>query len=43
MNYVFTIDYSQNASGEFFINADKYTAEIVPVYKRKTEHSSVAV
>lgn len=32
---VFTIDYSQNASGEFFINADKYTAEIVPVYKRK--------
>lgn len=40
---VFTIDYSQNASGEFFINADKYTAEIVPVYKRKTEHSSVAV
>lgn len=35
VNYVFTIDYSQNASGEFFINADKYTAEIVPVYKRK--------
>lgn len=34
VNYVFTIDYSQNASGEFFINADKYTAEIVPVYKR---------
>lgn len=32
---VFTIDYNQNASGEFFINADKYTAEIVPVYKRK--------
>ncbi len=32
---VFTIDYSRNASGEFFINADKYTAEIVPVYKRK--------
>lgn len=31
---VFTIDYSQNASGEFFINADKYTAEIVPIYKR---------
>jgi hypothetical protein len=35
VNNVFTIDYSQNASGEFFINADKYTAEIVPVYKRK--------
>lgn len=35
VNYVFTIDYSQNASGEFFINADKYSAEIVPVYKRK--------
>lgn len=35
VNYVFTIYYSQNASGEFFINADKYTAEIVPVYKRK--------
>lgn len=35
VNYVFTIDYSQNASGEFFINADKYTAEIVPIYKRK--------
>lgn len=35
VNKVFTIDYSQNASGEFFINADKYTAEIVPVYKRK--------
>lgn len=35
VNYVFTIDYNQNASGEFFINADKYTAEIVPVYKRK--------
>lgn len=34
VNYVFTIDYSQNASGEFFINADKYTAEIVPIYKR---------
>lgn len=34
VNYVFTIDYSRNASGEFFINADKYTAEIVPVYKR---------
>lgn len=32
---VFTIDYNQNADGEFFINADKYTAEIVPVYKRK--------
>lgn len=31
---VFTIGYSQNASGEFFINADKYTAEIVPIYKR---------
>lgn len=31
---VFTIDYSQNASSEFFINADKYTAEIVPIYKR---------
>ena len=31
---VFTIDYNQNASGEFFINADKYTAEIVPIYKR---------
>lgn len=31
---VFTIDYSQNASGEFFINADKYTAEIIPIYKR---------
>lgn len=31
---VFTIDYRQNASGEFFINADKYTAEIVPIYKR---------
>lgn len=31
---VFTIDYSQNADGEFFINADKYTAEIVPIYKR---------
>lgn len=34
VNNVFTIDYNQNASGEFFINADKYTAEIVPVYKR---------
>lgn len=32
---VFTIDYNQNDDGEFFINADKYTAEIVPVYKRK--------
>ena len=31
---VFTINYNQNASGEFFINADKYTAEIVPIYKR---------
>lgn len=31
---VFTIDYNQNASGEFFINADMYTAEIVPIYKR---------
>lgn len=31
---VFTIDYYQNASGEYFINSDKYTAEIVPVYKR---------
>ena len=31
---VFTIDYNQNADGEFFINADKYTAEIVPIYKR---------
>lgn len=31
---VFTIDYSQNADGEFFINADMYTAEIVPIYKR---------
>ena len=31
---VFTINYNQNASGEFFINADKYTAEIVPTYKR---------
>lgn len=35
VNNVFSIDYNQNASGEFFINADKYTAEIVPVYKRK--------
>ena len=32
---VFTIDYNQNISGEFVINADMYTAEIVPVYKRK--------
>ena len=31
---VFTIDYNQNADGEFFINADMYTAEIVPIYKR---------
>ena len=31
---VFTINYNQNTSGEFFINADKYTAEIVPIYKR---------
>lgn len=31
---VFTIDYNQNADGEFFINADMYTAEIVPVYIR---------
>ena len=31
---VFTIDYNKNASGEFIINADKYTAEIVPIYKR---------
>ena len=30
---VFTIDYNQNADGEFFINADMYTAEIVPIYK----------
>lgn len=29
VNNVFSIDYNQN------INADKYTAEIVPVYKRK--------
>lgn len=35
VNYVFTIDYNKNDKGEFFINADKYTAEIVPVYKRK--------
>lgn len=34
VNNVFSIDYNQNASGEFFINADKYTAEIVPIYKR---------
>ena len=31
---VFTIDYNQNDDGEFFINADMYTAEIVPIYKR---------
>lgn len=31
---VFTIDYNRNADGEFFINADMYTAEIVPIYKR---------
>lgn len=31
---VFTIDYNQNADGESFINADMYTAEIVPIYKR---------
>ena len=31
---VFTIDYNQNISGEFVINADMYTAEIVPIYKR---------
>lgn len=31
---VFTIDYNKNADGEFFINADMYTAEIVPIYKR---------
>ena len=34
VNHVFTIDYNQNADGEFFINADMYTAEIVPIYKR---------
>ena len=31
---VFTIDYNKNDKGEFFINADMYTAEIVPIYKR---------
>lgn len=31
---VFTIDYNQNDDGEFVINADMYTAEIVPIYKR---------
>ncbi len=34
VNKVFTIDYNQNDDGEFFINADMYTAEIVPIYKR---------
>lgn len=34
---VFTIDYNQNDDGEFFINADMYTAEIVPIYKRVNE------
>ena len=31
---VFTIDYNQNDDDEFFINADMYSAEIVPIYKR---------
>ena len=34
VNYVFSRDYNQNISGEFVINADMYTAEIVPIYKR---------
>lgn len=34
VNHVFSRDYNQNISGEFVINADMYTAEIVPIYKR---------
>lgn len=34
VNKVFTIDYNKNNDDEFFINADMYTAEIVPIYKR---------
>ena len=34
-NHTFTISYNRNDKNEYFIDSEKYTAEIVPVYKRK--------
>mgnify|MGYP000296176660 CR=1 FL=1 len=34
-SHTFTISYNQNDKKEYFIDSEKYTAEIVPIYKRK--------
>ncbi len=33
--HTFAIDYNRNDKDEFFIDSEKYTVEIVPIYKRK--------
>ncbi len=34
-NHVFTLEYNKNAEGVYNLDSEKYTAEIVPIYKRK--------
>ena len=34
-DHVFTLEYNKTASGEYNLDSEKYTVEIVPIYKRK--------
>ena len=34
-DHVFTLEYNKTAGGEYNLNSEKYTVEIVPIYKRK--------
>ena len=35
-SHVFTLEYNKTASGEYNLDSEKYTVEIVPIYKRKS-------
>ena len=40
-DHTFTLEYSKTASGEYNLDSEKYTAEIVPIYKRKKDGSII--
>ena len=35
-SHVFTLEYNKTAGGEYNLDSEKYTVEIVPIYKRKS-------
>ena len=40
-DHTFTLEYNKTASGEYNLDSEKYTAEIVPIYKRKKDGSII--